>query len=523
MRRLLVALLCALLIAPVASAANGGGPGDGWVPCPVSKLPAERTEWWPDAAPLAVARQAGMDWLRAAQDTGGTWGEDPGVTALAALALINGGERADHPAVALAFDHVLAEARSDGSFSEGTYVHYYTSCAVMALSAAGRASDEAAVRAGVDMLVREQCDGDEEGFEEWWRGGIGYGGDGRPDMSNTQFALMALVAAEGAYPSMTVPAATWTNALLFLHRSMNLPSVNDLPWDDEPGAPSFDDGGFVYFPGNSKAGGTASYGSMTAAGLWCLLAAGEGVSSEAASAALSWLGAHLSSTENPGFGQAAYYYYTWALARALRTAGAGALLASDGRVVAWAKDLSSTMLARQEGSGRWANVESEFYWEGRPEVATIFALLAIEAMMPPDAGLRVRAPEGATVTITDASGRSGPETPGFFHASDGTVGVSRATEGPYTIRVGDGSSVEVASEVDGTVRVWREVTLARAGGSLSADVAAVFGPASLLLGEAIPATAAAVEAADGAAAVVATLAVVTVVAVAAFTWRRRSA
>jgi len=519
MRKLLLALLCALLIAPVASAASGGGLDSGWAPCPASRLPTDRSEWWPDPAPLATARQAGIDWLKTAQGTDGTWGDDPGVTSLAALALINGGERADHPAVALALDHVLAEASADGSFSEGTYVHYYTSCAVMALSAAGRASDEAAVRAGVDMLVREQCDGDEDGFEEWWRGGIGYGGDGRPDMSNTQFALMALVAAEGAYPSIDVPAATWTSALLFLHRSMNLPSVNDLPWDDEATAPSFGDGGFVYYPGNSKAGGTLSYGSMTAAGLWCLLASGEGASSEAASAALSWLGAHLSTTENPGFGQAAYYYYAWALARALRTAGAGALLCSDGRVVAWAKELSSSMMARQDANGRWVNVESEFYWEGRPEVSTIFAVLAIEAIMPPDAGLQVRAPEGGTITITDAAGRSNEETPDFFRSQDGTVGVTSAANGPYTVEVLDGPSAEVAASVGGTVRVWREVALGPAGGAFTVEVAPIFGPTSLLLGEVMQLSTA--LAADGMA-VVSGLAIATAVAVAVFAWRRRA-
>jgi len=519
MRKLLVALLCALLIAPVASAANGGGPDDAWTPCPVSNLPADRADWWPDAAPLAIARQAGMDWLKAAQDADGTWGDDPGVTAIAALALVNAGEAADHPAVAAALDYVLAEAREDGSFSEGTYVHYYTSCAVMALSAAGRASDEAVVRAGVDMLVREQCDGDEEGFEEWWRGGIGYGGDGRPDMSNTQFALMAFVAAEGAYPSITVPAATWAEALLFLHRSMNLPSVNDLTWEEDPSAPSFGDGGFVYYPGISKASGTLSYGSMTAAGLWCLLTAGETTSSKAASAALSWLGKNLDVTENPGFGQAAYYYYSRALARALRTAGAGALLAPDGRIVAWAKELSSAILARQDASGRWANVESEFYWEGRPEVATIFALLAIEAMMPPDAGLQARTLDGGSITITDALGRSNAETPGFFRSQDGTVGVSSAVNGPYTIEVRDGPSVEVASSVGGNVRVWREVALGPAGGSFVAEVAPIFGPASLLLGEV--AQLATAPAIDGMA-VVSGLAIATVVAVAIFTWRRRA-
>ena len=524
MRRLLALLLCALLTVPAlsaAAAASAPAAEQGrWTVLPTDRLPADRAQWWPDPAALAVARQAAFDWLQATQAADGTWGSDFGVTALGAFALLNGGTPADHPMVARALDHVLAQAKEDGSFSEGTYVNYYTATAVMALSAAGRPADEQLVKRSVDKFVAEQFDGDEQGFVEWWRGGLGYSSRGRADLSNTQFAMMALAAAEAAYPSIEVPTGTWQSALLFLHRSQNLPEVNDLDWADNASSPSFGDGGFVYLPGDSKAGGTLSYGSMTAAGLWAMLAAGQTASSRDAAAALDWLGAHFSATENPGFGHAAYYYYVWTAARALRSAGAPALLAPDGHAVYWAKELASAVIARQGGNGRWWNDGAAFYWEERPEVASMFALLSLEAMMPADAGLRVRAPDGGSVTITDASGRSNADTPGFFQGTDGVVGVAKANDGPYMVSVTDGSRLEVAPETDGTVRVWREVAIARGGGSLVADVAPLLGPASLVVAGVTAATATSAAGLD-ATHVAIVAATVAVVAIAIWTWRTR--
>jgi hypothetical protein len=100
----------------------------------------------------------------------------------------------------------------------------------------------------------------------------------------------------------------------------------------------------------------------------------------------------------------------------------------------------------------------------------------------------VRAPAGADVTIRDASGRRDADVPGFHRDADGSVGVSRAADGPYTVLVEDGSTVEVAATGSGgTARVWREVGLGPDGGSVTVDVAAIFGPASLVVGTATPA------------------------------------
>jgi squalene-hopene/tetraprenyl-beta-curcumene cyclase len=483
MRRLIAALLCATLLVGSLSSVAGAAVEEGtWAVSPIDELPDDRSTWWPEEAQLVGAREAGFEWLDAQQAGDGSWGEDYGVTALVAFAMLNGGRSTGHPVVARALANVLAEAKEDGSFSEGTYVHYYTSTAIMALSAGGQTEDEALVRAGVDMLVREQCDGDEEGFEEWWRGGIGYGGDGRPDMSNTQFAMMALASAEAAYPSIEVPLDTWQQALLFLHRSQNLPGVNDLDWDDDVTDPNFADGGFIYHPGRSNAGGFVSYGSMTAAGLWSLLAAGESLEDPSASAALSWLGKNMDVSQNPGIGDAAYYYYVWTMARALRTAGAPSLVSPDGTQVPWAVDLAEELLARQSASGTWTNDGSDSYWEGRPEVATCFALLALEALLPAEgAGLRIRAPDRGTVRVTDPQGRTDAEIPGWSRSDDGTVSLDDTSDGPFSVEVDGADSVQVGSGFEGNVKVWREVGLATGGGTLTVDVAPLLGPATLVV------------------------------------------
>jgi squalene-hopene/tetraprenyl-beta-curcumene cyclase len=516
MRRYLVALACAMLLAVGPVSVTASAVEDGWTPSSIDGLPDDRSQWWPDAAELTSARGAAFGWLDDHQASDGSWSEDYGVTALVSFAMLNGGRDVDHPVVAKALATVLAEAKEDGSFSEGTYVHYYTSTAVMALSAGGQAQDEPLVRAGVDMLVREQCDGDEEGFEEWWRGGIGYGGDGRPDMSNTQFALMALAAAQEAYPSIQVPQGTWQQALLFLHRCQNLPEVNDLEWDDDPADPNFGDGGFIYFPGRSNVGDSISYGSMTAAGLWSMMAAGETTDDPASGAALSWLGENFAVSENPAFGDSAYYYYVWTLARALRSAGAPAIQSPDGTMLAWAVELAEEMLDRQSVDGAWRNDGSSVYWEGDPVVSTCFALLGIEALMPADgASLRLSTPEGGQVRVTDPLGRRDAEIPGWSEDASGDVLLEDTSQGPFKVRVEGTDSVEVSSQHEGQVRVVRDIGLATGGGQMMVDVAPLLGPASLVIAQigALPAAPSS-SSAPGAGVMMAVVAVVVLAAVA---------
>jgi hypothetical protein len=221
---------------------------------------------------------------------------------------------------------------------------------------------------------------------------------------------------------------------------------------------------------------------MTASGLWCMLAGGETTEDTASSAALSWLAANFQGDENPVLGETGYYYYVYAAARALRTAGAPAITSPDGTMLYWAKELADGLLDKQDVTGYWMNTGSDRWWEGDPIVATSFALLTIEAMMPArDAGFKVRAPDGGTIKVSDPQGRRDAEIPGWSRDADGTVTIGDASSGPFDVRVKGTDTVEVATDVDGTVKVWKEVGLAREGGMMTVDVAPLMGPAQLVV------------------------------------------
>src|SRR6185436_17205255 len=73
-------------------------------------------------------------------------------------------------------------------------------------------------------------------------GGVGYGGKGRPDLSNTHFMVEALMAAGASKDDAAVK-----RALTFISRCQNLKSeFNDQPFAVKAGAA--DEGGFVYNP-----------------------------------------------------------------------------------------------------------------------------------------------------------------------------------------------------------------------------------------------------------------------------------
>ncbi|MCA8972920.1 MAG: hypothetical protein KDC95_24255, partial [Planctomycetes bacterium] len=106
-------------------------------------------------------------------------------------------------------------------------------------------------------------------------GSVGYGGSQRGDLSNTHFALETLRAT-----GLPEDHEAMKKAIVFLQRTQNLKSVNDLNTKiADPSRPdavveatSGDDGGAAYYPGNSAAGYIVrpdgkvvprSYGSMT--------------------------------------------------------------------------------------------------------------------------------------------------------------------------------------------------------------------------------------------------------------------
>jgi len=105
---------------------------------------------------------------------------------------------------------------------------------------------------------------------------------------------------------------------------------------------------------------------MTAAALDAYLHAGLKADAPEVKAALRWFSVHFSAKENPGAGATGYFYYTWAVSRALAAAGVKEidLAAAEGKPaskVNWAKALAEQLLEIQDkATGSFVNKDSRW-------------------------------------------------------------------------------------------------------------------------------------------------------------------
>ncbi len=286
----------------------------------------------------------------------------------------------------------------DGSIHDGKLKNYITSAAILALAKTGDPEHQPRILRARDFLVALQSDeGDGYSEGDLYYGGIGYGGDERPDLSNLQMALEALAAS-----GLDQGDPAFRRALKFLERTQNRSESNDVALEREgKRIVSGDDGGAAYAPGESKAGllelsdgrfVPRSYGSMTYALLKGFLLAGLPREDPRMQAAWKWICANYTLDVNPGFehladpsgGYQGLYYYFLAMARALDLYGQDLVVDSEGTAHAWRRELSGRLIAMQRrDDGSWVNTNSPRWWEGNPLLATSYALLTLEAAMPP--------------------------------------------------------------------------------------------------------------------------------------------
>lgn len=323
-----------------------------------------------------------------------------GVTALAAHAMwCWPGEAPKDVAEAArrATARVASQARPDGSIHGGGLENYTTSASVGALVASKDPNYKPLVEKARAYLTGLQAD-EGEGFssEHWAHGGFGYGNEERPDLSNTQFALDALVAA-GA--KANDPAIQ--RALAFLGRCQNRSESNPIEISrDGVLAVAGNDGGGVYYPGKSQAGsdrsadGTRetprSYGSMTYALLKGFLFAGLAKDDPRLAAAYDWCRKNYTLERVPGYEEMAkasprlpyqgLYYYYLTMATALRTYGADAIETPDGKKHDWRRELAARLASMQKADGSWINENSPRWYEGDEVIATSYAVLALAAL-----------------------------------------------------------------------------------------------------------------------------------------------
>lgn len=337
-------------------------------------------------------------------------GTHPGIDALALAAIVRSpdGKRYsdEDPFIRGPIDSLLKRQQKDGSINfQGMLSNYITSVAIMALVECrdrGMIKDaerlkkvQAALKSMGDYLVELQAD-EGEGYtkEDKMYGGVGYGGDRRPDLSNTQLAVEA-----AAKAGVSKDDPFFKKAVVFLQRTQNRSESNDQKW-------AGDDGGFAYAPGKSYGGtykkpdgttGYVSYGSMTYAGVKSFIYAGLEWDDPRVQSAMGWISANYTVEKHPkmaGNPFHGYYYYlhTFAKTMDLYSGHTGSRVIKDKEGIKhhWAYDLGKHLASLQAEDGSFKNTGSAKWMEGERILATTYAILALNFCKPVE--LKKKAP-----------------------------------------------------------------------------------------------------------------------------------
>jgi len=338
----------------------------------------------------------GLNYLQSAQLPDGGWAgprEPLGITGLALRALVQDPAHTTKvPFVRKGYDKLLSYQMPGGGIFKDTLATYNTAVAVSALAAADDPSLQPQLDKAIaylrtmqwnDRIVGPKGETIADPKYAAFAGGFGYGRSGRPDLSNTQFALEALHEA-GLKPD----DEAFKNALAFINRCQNRSESNDQPW-------AGDDGGFIYTPasgGNSAAGsitmasghiGWTSYGSMTYAGLKSMIYCGLTHDDPRVKAAVGWIQSHWTFDENPGMGvtnpvpsQNGLYYYFQTMGKALSAYDEPVMTDSQGKQHDWRIEIIAKMAALQHPDGSW--VGQRRWMENNPVITTAYCVLAAE-------------------------------------------------------------------------------------------------------------------------------------------------
>jgi len=317
------------------------------------------------------ATDNGLRFLREQQAEDGSWSESVGITALALRAFLESRRKyteEDGPFITRPVEYLLSHVKPDGSISESiNNRNYNTAVAITALKATNNPAYDQVIENGKKFLMGLQLT-EEDGYtpEHKYYGGIGYGGDERPDLSNAYIALEALKASE-----LDKNDPVWEKALTFVSRSQNNSETNDLDW-------AKNDGGFAYMPGFSPHGDAVSYGSMTHAGLVSLLFAGVDKNDPRVKAAYTWIQKNYTLDSNPGAKnkQGLFYYYN-AFAKSMSAFGETEITDSNGITHNWRNDLSAKLLSLQGKDGSWVNNDSPRWWEGNKNLVTAWSVICL--------------------------------------------------------------------------------------------------------------------------------------------------
>lgn len=252
-------------------------------------------------------------------------------------------------------------------------------------------ADRAAMQRAMDYIAGGQADGVPGLFSY----GKGIGSGQAPDLSNTQFAALALAAAARCEVEIPVGLVRAMGEKLATFQQADGPEVYRVKGKNKRGAWEYERypdkaRGFSYKAAHTPGGAVPAYGSMTGAGVCSLLLlldvyetwpaerqkkemeasqskAWRNAVSQQADCGLAWLTHHYTVTENPLQPHEHYCYYLYALERV----GAFAQTEYIGEHE-WYTEGALALLLRQGESGGWGKIED-----------TCFALLFLSRATTP--------------------------------------------------------------------------------------------------------------------------------------------
>jgi squalene-hopene/tetraprenyl-beta-curcumene cyclase len=356
------------------------------IPAPVQA----KEKSWEEVVDASVA------YFRKTQAKDGSWGakQSPGITGIVVTGLLRTG-RVDpkDPMIdkALGYIESLIDPKAGhiaGKGARSGLQNYVTCVNVLALVAADRPAYKAVVNDASKFLRKLQWDeGEEKTRESDFYGGAGYDSKSRPDLSNTQMFLDALVAA-----GVPKDDPAFQKAMVFVSRCQNLKSEhNDQKW-----AGKINDGSFIYtaaLGGDTKVidkpdpqVGLPGYGSMTYAGVKSLIYCGVSAKDERIQKALEWLKKHYSVDSNPGMPKVrahwGLYYYYHTMAKCLDVLGKDTFVDSKNVEHDWRREITQALATRQRADGSWLN-ETDRWMEGNPLLVSGYALMTLAYTKPP--------------------------------------------------------------------------------------------------------------------------------------------
>jgi squalene-hopene/tetraprenyl-beta-curcumene cyclase len=344
---------------------------------------------WEQSVDKAIA------YLKANQGEDGSWGgqQSPGITGIVLTGMLKTGKVTDKdPTAEKALKYIESLINRKAGHIAGKdpriqLQNYVTCVNVLALTAANRDSYKVVIADASKFLRKLQWD-EEQGKtqKDDTYGGAGYDSKSRPDLSNTQFFLDALVAA-----GVPKNDPAFEKAKIFVSRCQNIKGEsNDQKW-----AEKIDDGTFIYSPadgGSTKVqdkpnadGSLPGYGSMTYAGIKSLIYCGVSKDDVRIKKAYEWIRKNYTLERNPGMPpQRAHwglYYYYHTLAKTLDVMGVDELVDADGKKHDWRAELVAVLAKKQQSDGSWMN-DQDRWMETNPQIVTGYALMALSHCKP---------------------------------------------------------------------------------------------------------------------------------------------